>query len=73
MENQSSNHEIDAADMEHGGEAQMLMQNKEAERQQIQADIEAFLAGGGKISAVGDDVMADPPKKPESSYGSQPI
>lgn len=54
-------------------DASVAIADKEKERRQIQADIEAFLAGGGKISLVDSNVVADPPKKPESSYGSQPI
>lgn len=46
---------------------------KEQERRRIQAEIEAFLAAGGKINTVSSNVVADPPKKPQSSYGSQPI
>ena len=42
-------------------------------RAQLNADMEAFLAQGGKIAEVGSDVMADPPKKPSSNYGGQPI
>ena len=42
-------------------------------RQSMQADIEAFLAKGGKIQTIDDNVMADPPRKPTSSYGSRPI
>jgi hypothetical protein len=47
--------------------------NKDEERRRIQSEIEAFLAGGGKINSVPNNVVADPPKKPESKYGSQPI
>ncbi len=42
-------------------------------RESMQSEIEAFLAKGGKIQQVGDNVMADPPKKPTSNYGSRPI
>jgi len=48
-----------------------------AERQQLrsemESEIEAFLKGGGKIDQIEPNVMADPPKKPESNYGSRPI
>ncbi|MFT7559401.1 MAG: hypothetical protein ACI93R_001312 [Flavobacteriales bacterium] len=47
--------------------------NKEVERQRIQSEVEQFLAGGGTIHAIDKNVVADPPKKPQSSYGSQPI
>lgn len=46
---------------------------KEAERRRLQAEVEAFLAGGGKINQIPPNVVADPPKKPESNYGGQPI
>lgn len=42
-------------------------------REAMQADIEAFLARGGKIQQVEEDLLADPPRKPTSNYGSQPI
>lgn len=42
-------------------------------RESLQSEIEAFLARGGKIQQVGDNVMSDPPKKPTSNYGSRPI
>lgn len=42
-------------------------------RESMQAEIEAFLARGGKIQTIDDNVMADPPRKPTSSYGSRPI
>jgi len=42
-------------------------------RSQIDSDIEAFLSAGGKIASIEPNVMADPPRKPESNYGSRPI
>lgn len=42
-------------------------------RQQLQSDIEAFLASGGRISEIPPNVVADPPRKPQSNYGGQPI
>jgi hypothetical protein len=42
-------------------------------RESLASDIEAFLARGGSIQKVDDNVMADPPKKPQSNYGSRPI
>ncbi|TVZ41216.1 hypothetical protein P886_0559 [Alteromonadaceae bacterium 2753L.S.0a.02] len=47
--------------------------SKEAERRRLQAEVEAFLARGGKIDEIPPNVVADPPKKPESNYGGQPI
>ena len=42
-------------------------------RESLQSEIEAFLARGGKIQQVENNIMADPPKKPTSNYGNQPI
>lgn len=42
-------------------------------RDQLENDIEAFLASGGKISQIDNNVTADPPSKPESRYGGRPI
>lgn len=42
-------------------------------RADLAADVEAFLARGGQIQQIDDNVMADPPRKPQSSYGSRPI
>lgn len=53
--------------------AQSSLAARNKVRDQMQADIEAFLAKGGKIQQVEDNVMADPPRKPTSSYGSRPI
>ncbi len=46
---------------------------KESERARIQAEIEAFLSGGGQITQVGTDIMSDPPQRPQANYGGQPI
>mgnify|MGYP006204716053 CR=1 FL=1 len=46
---------------------------REALRQQIQNDVEAFLARGGVINEVPPNVVSDPPRKPQSNYGGQPI
>lgn len=46
---------------------------REALRQQIQSDVEAFLARGGVINEVPPNVVSDPPRKPQSNYGGQPI
>ncbi len=46
---------------------------RESVRKQLAEDVEAFLAKGGKIEEVAPNVLADPPKKPQSNYGGQPI
>lgn len=42
-------------------------------RDNMASDVEAFLAGGGQIQQIEPNVMADPPRKPQSNYGSRPI
>ena len=54
-------------------DAVAAMADKEAERLRLQADVEAFLARGGKIVEVPTNVVGDPPKKPASSYGGQSL
>ena len=49
------------------------MANRTRIRDQLNADIEAFLQGGGAIVQVENNVRADPPKKPDANYGSLPI
>jgi len=46
---------------------------RQRQRDQVAAEIDAFLAQGGGITNIDDNVRADPPKKPESNYGSRPI
>ena len=46
---------------------------REQIRQQLQSDVEAFLAKGGRINEIEPNVVADPPRKPQSNYGGQPI
>lgn len=46
---------------------------REALRQQLQSDVEAFLARGGVINEIPPNVVSDPPRKPQSNYGGQPI
>ncbi|MFT5420011.1 MAG: hypothetical protein ACI9D5_000752 [Candidatus Endobugula sp.] len=49
------------------------MLDKMAERQRLDAEIEAFISGGGSISRIDKNVMTDPPRRPENKYGSHPI
>lgn len=46
---------------------------RERLRDQMASDVEAFLSRGGKIQEVEQGFQADPPRKPISKYGSQPI
>jgi hypothetical protein len=42
-------------------------------RDELEDQIAAFLARGGKIDEVPPNVTADPPKKPSPDYGGRPI
>ncbi len=42
-------------------------------RSQVEDDIARFLQSGGSIDQIAPDVTADPPRKPESNYGSRAI
>lgn len=46
---------------------------RERQRSEVASEIETFLAKGGGITSVEANLRADPPKKPESNYGSRPI
>ncbi|MBU3058512.1 transcriptional regulator SutA [Pseudomonas indica] len=46
---------------------------KQKEREALARAMEEFLARGGKVQEVEPNVVADPPKKPDSKYGSRPI
>jgi hypothetical protein len=45
---------------------------KEKIRVQLQDDIAAYLQRGGIVKQIDQDVRADPPRKPDSTYGSNP-
>lgn len=49
------------------------LNGKKRVRNQLEADIEVFLANGGSIESVDTNVTADPPTKPVSRYGGRPI
>jgi hypothetical protein len=46
---------------------------KQKEREALARAMEEFLARGGKVQEIEPNVVADPPKKPDSKYGSRPI
>lgn len=46
---------------------------RENVRQQLTSDVESFLSNGGQVQTIDDNVRADPPKKPNMTYGSAPI
>jgi len=46
---------------------------KQRERDALEKAMQDFLARGGKVQEIDANVVADPPKKPDSKYGSRPI
>lgn len=46
---------------------------KQKERDALARAMEEFLARGGRVQEIEPNVVADPPKKPDSKYGSRPI
>ncbi len=42
-------------------------------RNKVDNEVESFLSSGGAINEIEPNVMADPPRKPTSNYGSRPI
>lgn len=42
-------------------------------REEMEQQIQAFLQQGGEVQKIEPNVMADPPRKPESNYGGRPI
>lgn len=51
----------------------LSLTSREDARRKLQEDMEKFLNSGGAIKQIDSDVRADPPRKPESNYGSRPI
>ncbi|MGK9065969.1 transcriptional regulator SutA [Stutzerimonas chloritidismutans] len=49
------------------------LEAKQREREELARAMEEFLARGGQVQEVEPNVVADPPKKPDSKYGSRPI
>lgn len=49
------------------------VKSRETARAALNSQIEEFLARGGKINLIDNNVTADPPRKPTSNYGSRPI
>jgi len=69
--------ELDSNELDESSISEELMlftsREKQLERQRLQDEIEAYLASGGMIRQIPVNLRADPPKKPESNYGGQPI
>lgn len=72
-----NNATVDQPDMEFIGSAEEGVLRSIASRQKLRSqmdnEIEAFLQKGGLINEIEPNVMADPPRKPTSNYGSRPI
>lgn len=47
--------------------------SRQKARDQLQAQMDAFLSKGGQIQQVDAHVTADPPQKPSNNYCSRPI
>ena len=73
-ENERGSFDSDAKVVRHAEDgSERTLTSKQNQRDQLRADIEAFLKKGGKVQPIDPHVTADPPKKPESNYGSRPI
>ena len=72
LDNDASSDTV-SSDMEAVNSIESSDAERERARLQLEADIEAFLANGGQIQSADVNVMADPPKRPQSNYGGQPI
>ncbi|MDO9625204.1 MAG: transcriptional regulator SutA [Pseudomonas sp.] len=46
---------------------------KQKDRDALARAMEEYLARGGTVQEVEPNVVSDPPKKPDSKYGSRPI
>ena len=47
--------------------------SREVERKAIEDAMLEFLSKGGSVETIEKDVRKDPPRKPQSNYGSRPI
>lgn len=68
-----SDDRVTADDLAAAASAHSSLAARNKMREAMQAEIEAFLAKGGQIQQIDDNVMSDPPRKPVSNYGSRPI
>ena len=68
---------VDQPDMEFIGSTEegvlRSIASRKKLRNQMENEVEAFLKAGGAINEIEPNVMADPPRKPTSNYGSRPI
>jgi len=47
--------------------------SREIERTELEAAMLAFMAKGGSVEKIERNRRTDPPRRPESNYGSRPI
>lgn len=51
----------------------LSLEAKAREREMLERQIAEFIARGGQVQEIDSNVVGDPPKKPDSKYGSRPI
>ena len=69
---------VDGVDFSYLGSKEELAEERTVEsrrrlREMLANQIEEFLSKGGTIETVPSDIVTNPPKRPESNYGSRPI
>ena len=47
--------------------------SRESERLELEDAMLKFLSGGGSVETIERNLRTDPPRRPESNYGSRPI
>lgn len=47
--------------------------NRKSLREQMASEVEAYLKAGGRVQEVERGKRSDPPRKPQTQYGSKPI
>jgi hypothetical protein len=70
---ENSSSELSSVDNKDSRDADLSISSRDKVRKQLEDEIEAFLAKGGKIDQVAPNVTADPPQKPQNNYCSRPI
>ncbi|QJD60018.1 hypothetical protein HG264_14530 [Pseudomonas sp. gcc21] len=51
----------------------LSVEAKAREREMLERQIAEFMARGGQVQEIDSNVVSDPPRKPDSKYGSRPI
>lgn len=69
----TSSSELSSVDSKDSRDADLSISSRDKVRKQLEDEVEAFLAKGGKIDQVAPNVTADPPQKPQNNYCSRPI